>query len=53
MNKPNSISVDGIVLPNRPVTNVELILSKSFAYLNFDGYSYEMRYRKKTNKNES
>jgi len=46
MNKPTLISIDEIVLPNRPLTNVELIDSAKKLH------TPRFRYRKKPNKDE-
>ena len=54
MNKPNSISVDGIILPNRPLTNVELIDSvKKLRIPRFRGVFVRDALPQKPNKNES
>ena len=54
MNKPISISVYGIVLPNRPLTNVELIDSvKKLRIPRFRGVFVRDALPQKPNKNES
>ena len=46
-----SISVDGIILSNKPLTNVELIDSaKKLRIPLFRGCSFEMRYRENLTK---
>ena len=53
MNRTTLISIDGIVLPNRPLTNVELIDSaKKLRIPSFRGVFVRDDLPKKTNKNE-
>ena len=54
MNKPTLISIDGIVLPNRPLTNVELIDSvKKLRIPSFRGVFVRDVLPRKPKKNES
>jgi len=53
MNKPTLISIDGIVLPNRPLTNVELIDSaKKLRIPRFRGIFVRDALPQKPNKDE-
>ena len=52
-NQIPNIFVDSVVLPNKPLTNLDIIdAAKSYHYVDLEGYFLETLFLKKTKLNE-